>query len=225
MHQNWKPFLTCSHPCHREQITYHLIPFSFALFILNCQFLYTPYTWPSWHQSSHSHAGSIYYSLDRQLFKGRTDTNQWCEAPHGEWELSFLQVPSPKFFQLISLHRAATVLGGWRRHQIGQMAMPSLLVAVVASCSVSYCFVSWPDVSHKGFWFGWLCNPSVHLWVMNLLFCINVSYFLVKLGRLSSWKSGLKLKGNVLVQDSQLFLRYWEPKKYWLKNYLCFNVL
>lgn len=131
MHQNWKPFLTCSNPCHREQITYHLIPFSFALFILNCQFLYTPYTWPSWHQSSHSHAGSIYYSLDHQLFKGRTDTNQWREALHGEWELSFLQVPSPKFFQLVSLHRAATVLGGWRRHQIGQMAMPSLLVAVV----------------------------------------------------------------------------------------------
>lgn len=45
------PFLPCSNPYYREQMTYHLILCFFALLILDHQFLHTPNAWPSWHQS------------------------------------------------------------------------------------------------------------------------------------------------------------------------------
>lgn len=229
MHWNWTSFLPCSNPYHREHMIYHLILLCFALFILNCQFLHTPYAWPSWQQSLSQVCWSHILLIESSALQGRTDINQCSEGSAWWSELSFLQASSRKFSHLISLIQAATVMGRWGRHQTGQMAMPAPLVSVFTSYSFTYCFIIWLDMSHRGFWFGWQCNPSVHLWMVNLLFSINVSYeqpCLVKLGRLLSQKSGLKWNGSVLFWNSWLSLCYWEPGKYWFGNYLlCFNVV
>lgn len=118
----------------------------------------------------------------------------------------FLPKGLPSYFTSSGSH------SHWRMWEISDRpdTIPAPLVRVVASYSFSYGFITWLDTSHRGFWFSWLCNPSIHLWMMNLLFSINVSYeqsCLVKLGRLLSQKSDLKENGNVL---------------FWNLDFLCF---
>lgn len=89
MHWNWTSFLPCSNPYHREHMIYHLILLCFALFILNCQFLHTPYAWPSWQQSLSQVCWSHILLIESSALQGRTDINQ-CSEGSAWWMWTFI---------------------------------------------------------------------------------------------------------------------------------------
>ena len=139
--------------------------------------------------------------------KSESEVAQSCPTLSNPMDCSLPGSSIHGIFQARVLEWGTIAFSGY---QIDQMAIPAPLFRIVASYSFSYGFITWLNTFHRGFWFSWLCNPSVLSWMINLLFSINVSYkqsCLIKLGRLLSQKSDLKQNGNVL---------------FWNLDFLCF---
>lgn len=162
---------------------------------------------------------SIYYSLYH------LPTNQWSEDP-AWWVWTFISLGLlskvlPAYFTLSS------------SHSHGRMGNTSDRPDGNVLSGFGCWFLLFPIASSLGWQVSTgvlillVCNSSVYLWMMSLLFSINDFYeqcCFVKLDRLSSWKPSRKLKGHVLLQDSWFPSCYGEPEKF--RNYLlCFNVL
>lgn len=173
--------------CHREQITHHLIPFCFALFILDCQFLCTPYVRPSCQQTLSQVCWLHILLIGSSAFQRKVR-----HIPEA-WRPCMVSLNFPSRFPPQSSYSLLHSMEQPQPWKMGNMShRPNGSAFSGFCCCFLFSFLSLPPLavrSHQGFWVCLLCNPLVHLWMVSLLFCINISYeqhCLVKLGRLSS---------------------------------------